>query len=129
MKPFELDTPTVSSLTQQESGPCVESDPKPADKPVAKKDSMFKAILFMNFFAIFMIASGSIYKIVNKTLHFKVLDYLFLRNISMAIVTLILIFITGADVWKLPESRSKVRVQEGSEHTSNYAGPIQSAKW
>ena len=83
------------------------TDKTPPNKQVAKKDNMFKAIMFMNFFSIFVIANGSTFKIVHNTFGFRILDYLFLRNISMAIVTLILIWVTRADVWKLPETQSK----------------------
>jgi len=55
-----------------------------SEKP-AKKDSRWKAILFMNFFALFAIAQGSIWKLVeDEGVH--ILDYQFLRNAVIVVI-------------------------------------------
>ena len=60
--------------------------------PKAKKDSRLKAIMFMNFFALFAIAQGSIWKLVeNEGVH--ILDYQFLRNAVIVLIEIpLLIF-------------------------------------
>lgn len=68
---------------------------------------MFKAIIFMNFFAIFAIGNGSTFKFVHNNYAFQILDYFFLRNVSLTLVSLVLVNCLGIDVWALPESKSK----------------------
>lgn len=61
----------------------------------------------MNLFAIFAIGNGSTFKIVHGRYNFKILDYLFLRCISLTIVSVILIYVMRIEVMKLPDSRSR----------------------
>lgn len=66
---------------------------------------MYKAIFFINLFAIFAIGNGSTFKFVHNAYGFKILDYLFLRNINMAVVSFTLINVLGVNFTKLPKSR------------------------
>ena len=55
-------------MKQLEIEPVTEETPP--NKQVEKKDDMFKAIIFMNFFSIFVIANGSTFKIVHNRFGF-----------------------------------------------------------
>lgn len=61
----------------------------------------------MNFFAMFAIGNGATFKLVHNNYGFQILDYLFLRQISLTLVSLVLVNCLGIDVWALPESKSK----------------------
>lgn len=61
----------------------------------------------MNLFAIFAIGNGSTFKIVHTRFSVKILDYLLMRNISLTIVSLILINALEVDWRKLPKDKSR----------------------
>jgi hypothetical protein len=72
-----------------------------------KKDNMFVAIAFMNLYAIFSVSQGSIFKYVSTTYSFDVIEYFFLRCLSMFLWTLLYIKIMKIEVFEFPDSKTK----------------------
>ncbi len=68
---------------------------------------MFVAITFINLFAVFSIFNGSMFKYVHKTYGFEVVDYSFMRCISLTLFTIIYVNIMKIDVFTLPQSKTR----------------------
>jgi len=59
----------------------------------SNKDSIYKAVFFMNTFAVLSVVQGAIFKSVHKNYGFEVFDYFILRNVALLIVALTLAFL------------------------------------
>jgi hypothetical protein len=80
----------------------LEVEEQQADRPRrprgGNKDSIYKAVFFMNTFAVCAVVQSSIFKSVHKNYGFEVLDYFILRNVALSIVALTLAFFWKVDL-------------------------------
>lgn len=71
-------------------------------------DSLFKAVIFMNTFAIAAVVQSAIFKSVHNQFAFEVLDYFILRNTALLTVSLTLVWIWNIELSELPEEKSRI---------------------
>ena len=68
---------------------------------------MLVAIIFINFFAVFSIFNGSMFKYVHTTYDFEWVDYSFMRCVYLTFFTLIYVNLMKIDVFTLPETKTR----------------------
>lgn len=83
----------------------VEEDPRPKHA-TAKKDSMGKAVFYMNCFSVFAVVQSANYKHLAREYGLDVFHYFVLRNTALMALTWVVVYLLKIDPLDLPEERS-----------------------
>ena len=69
---------------------------------------MLTAIIFVNTAAVAQISHGAIFKHVHNTYGFEIIDFFFMRNVSLFLVSLIVTYFMKIDIFDLPQDKTRL---------------------